>query len=87
MKTIVFHVLQFAGIALLAATTGCAAAYHDYPDGCVPYAYCEPPPLPYDTYEACLTPVAASYFGSGYGPNLSESEAPLESRSLEAAEE
>lgn len=53
---------------------GCAAAYHDYPCGCVPYAYCPPPPLPYVTYShcGCPTPIAAQRHqgGSAAAENL-----------------
>ncbi|MFV2069728.1 MAG: hypothetical protein ACC645_22410 [Pirellulales bacterium] len=49
---------------LVIGTTGCAQAYRDYPCGDVPYAYCPAPPLPYDTYDACPTPVAKCYLAS-----------------------
>jgi hypothetical protein len=42
--------------------TGCAAAYHAYPNGCVPYSYHAPAPLPYTQYSNCPTPIAARYF-------------------------
>lgn len=46
-------------IAVAAVTvSGCASAYHAYPDGCVSGGYCYAPPLPYTTYDACPTPVA-----------------------------
>jgi hypothetical protein len=52
-----------AGVALAASLAGCAAAYHDYADGCIPCSYCAPRPLPYTTYEACHcpTPMASRY--------------------------
>jgi hypothetical protein len=87
MKIIRLRFWQFAAIATLAATTGCAATYHDYPDGCVPCAYCAPPPLPYATYEVCLTPIAACYHGKGQDPKLFESVVPIENRPREAASE
>lgn len=46
---------------MLAATVGCAAAYHAYPCGNVPCGYCPPPPLPYAAFDACPTPMAADY--------------------------
>ena len=49
------------GAMTLVVASGCAAAYHDYPDGCVAYDYCPLPPLPYATYQACPTPVAQCY--------------------------
>ena len=50
---------------LLAATAGCAAAYHDYPCGNISYGYCPPPPLPYTGFDTCPTPLAADYFSGG----------------------
>ena len=51
------------GIVVIAALSGCASAYHAFPDLCVPYAYCPQPPLPYTTYShcGCPTPIAAQY--------------------------
>jgi hypothetical protein len=51
------------GIVVATALSGCAAAYHDDPDPCIPYAYCPPPPLPYATYAPCGCPtlIAAQY--------------------------
>ena len=40
---------------------GCAPAYHKYPCGCVGLCYAPPPPLPYTTYHACPTPIAACF--------------------------
>jgi hypothetical protein len=54
--------------SLLIASCGCAAAYHDYPCGCVPYGYCPSAPLRYAAYDACLTPVAACYVEKSKGP-------------------
>ena len=50
---------RILGPVALMASTGCAAAYHDYSDGCVPYTYTPQPPLPYTTYADCLTPIAS----------------------------
>ena len=52
------------GVALMVSLSGCAAAYHDYPDCCIPYLYCPPPPLPYTAYEGCHcpTPGASQHF-------------------------
>lgn len=49
-------ILVLLGIALTIAFSGCAGAYHDYSDCCIPYLYCAPPPLPYVTYEDCHCP-------------------------------
>lgn len=49
-----------AGLCLI-SFAGCAAGYHAYPDGCVPYTYCVPAPLPYTQYSSCPTPIAARY--------------------------
>ena len=54
-------ILGFCGVPLLVAFAGCAAAYRDYPGGCVPYGYCPPPPLAYTVYDACPTPIANCY--------------------------
>jgi hypothetical protein len=43
---------------LLTAMLGCAPAYHAYPCGCVPYGYCQEPPLPFTNYCGCPTPQA-----------------------------
>ncbi|MHB8860855.1 MAG: hypothetical protein ACYC6N_00515 [Pirellulaceae bacterium] len=48
-------------VALLAAATGCAPAYHAYPCGCVPYGYCPEPPPPFTNYCGCPTPWAAKF--------------------------
>lgn len=52
-----------AGVALAVSLAGCAAAYQEYADCCIPYSYCVPQPLPYATYEDCHcpTPVASRY--------------------------
>ena len=65
---------RWLGVVVLATALGCAAAYHDYPCGVVPYGYCPPPPLPYAEYDSCLTPVAAEYLGSDkwHGTQLDE---------------
>jgi hypothetical protein len=55
------QILYWCGVPLLAAACGCAAAYRDYPCGCVPYGYRAPPPLPYTAYDACPTPIAGCY--------------------------
>lgn len=47
--------------ALLLAASGCAAAYHAYPCGCVPYGYCPDPPLPYTAYCGCATHGTCSF--------------------------
>ena len=46
---------------LLITSSGCAAAYRDYEDGCVPLGYCPLPPLPYAEYRGCPTPIAERY--------------------------
>jgi hypothetical protein len=47
-------IAKIAGWALLLVVpsmlVGCAPAYHDYPQGCVRYGYCPPPPLPLVAY-------------------------------------
>lgn len=53
--------LAWFGATLLVISGGCAAAYHDYPCGCIPYGYCPPPPLAYTVYNACPTPIARCY--------------------------
>jgi hypothetical protein len=59
MNIITQPLWQFATMPLFALTMGCAAAYHAYPDGCVPCEYCAPPPLPYMTYcGSCPAPTA-----------------------------
>lgn len=77
-------------LALFVATaTGCASAYHDYQDEhcCVPYDYCQPPPLPYALYSACLTPWAECYLDktSGVPPADAQAE-PLPVGSLPEAD-
>jgi len=57
---------------LVIGTTGCAQAYHDYPSGCVPYAYCPAPSLPYDRYHACPTPIAKCYLADARRSKASE---------------
>ena len=58
----VLHAIGCLFVALATvAVSGCAAAYHAYADGCVPYEYCPPAPLPYACYQACPTPVAACH--------------------------
>ena len=54
---------KLSGVVMVIAFSGCAAAYHDYPDSCIPYLYCVPPPLPYVAYESCHcpTPGASRY--------------------------
>jgi hypothetical protein len=55
------HIVGWCGVPLLFAVGGCAAAYRDYPCGCMPYGYCAPPPLPYTAYSPCPTPIAGCY--------------------------
>lgn len=55
------NLVGWCGVFVALAASGCAAAYHDYPCGCIPYAYCPPPPLAYGPYEACPTPIARCY--------------------------
>ena len=50
-----------AALVLLLIIAGCAPAYHAYRRGCVPYGYAAPPPLPYQTYHGCPTPVATKF--------------------------
>jgi len=57
---------------LVIGTTGCAGAYHDYPSGCVPYAYCPAPPLPYHDYHGCPTPIAKGYLADSRRSKASE---------------
>jgi hypothetical protein len=52
-----------ATAGLLLCASGCAPAYHAYPCGCVPYHYGVRPPLPYEVYQGCPTPVAECYAG------------------------
>ena len=61
MVTLKKSCLAWCGVALLVVSGGCAAAYHDYPCGCVPYGYFPPPPLAYTAYDACPTPVGRCY--------------------------
>ncbi len=61
--TFIKQASRWLSIFVLATALGCAAAYHDYPCGSVPYGYCPSPPLPYAGYDACLTPVAVEYLG------------------------
>ena len=66
-------------IWLLISAGGCAAAYHDYPCGTVPYEYCAPQPLPYTGYDSCPTPIARYYLSQGpvpIEPILSDDVAP-----------
>jgi hypothetical protein len=65
------------GIAAMLALAGCAQAYHDYPCGCVPYAYCAPPPRPYVAYRncGCPTPIAAQPLVSLRAPSTGNLEA------------
>ena len=66
-------------VSLLIPTAGCAAAYHDYPCGPVPYEYCAPQPLPYTGYDSCPTPIARCYLSQGpvpIEPILSDDVAP-----------
>ncbi len=62
------------GIGLL---SGCATAYHDYSDCCIPYLYCRPSPLPFVNYEGCHcpTPGASQYLGQQQA--ISSSSSPL----------
>lgn len=50
-------------LGLLVSSIGCATAYHDYADCCIPYRYCVPAPLPHVFYESCHcpTPVGSRY--------------------------
>ncbi len=52
---------RLLGIVLALAFSGCAPAYHAYPDACIPYGYCPEPPLPYVTYDNCPTPIASEF--------------------------
>lgn len=58
---------------------GCAAGYHAYPHGCVPYADEPPAPLPYTQYSTCPTPIASRYFQQHGDTNRSRSLPEIES--------
>lgn len=62
--------------AAVLGAAGCAAAYHAYPCGQVPYAYRPEPPLPYVSYCACPTPIAAE-FGEKAGSDIMAASHPL----------
>jgi len=51
-------------LAMLVFLAGCASAYHDYADCCIPYRYCAPRPLPCVPYDNCHcpTPGASDYY-------------------------
>jgi hypothetical protein len=54
---------KLLSVVLVVFLSGCASAYHDYADCCVPYRYCQPRPLPYVAYQGCHCPTPA---GSQY---------------------
>jgi hypothetical protein len=57
--------VKLFAVTLLVGLSGCAAGYHRYPCGCVPYGYRRPAPLPYASYCGCSTPIASSYAATG----------------------
>jgi hypothetical protein len=73
---------KLLGVALIVSLFGCAAARHDYPDSCIPYLYCPPPPLPYVAYDGCHCPTPGATLNSqqhgSSGPAVSDSDVPIE---------
>lgn len=51
--------------AMVVLFSGCASAYHDYADCCIPYCYCRPRPLPYVSYQGCHCPLPVGTQHSG----------------------
>lgn len=69
------RIARMIGVSLL-GLSGCAGAYHAYPDGCVQYGYCPPRPLAYTAYHGCPTPIAARFAAVSRGsPTAPPSEA------------
>ena len=63
MKSKASPMWKLLGGALIVVLPGCATAYHDYSDCCIPYLYCPPRPLPHVPYDGCHcpTPAASQY--------------------------
>ena len=56
-------ILKLAAAVAVLLVAGCAGDYWSYSHGCVPYAYCVPPPLSHTDYAdcGCPTPIASQY--------------------------
>lgn len=60
MHLSVRNLAPFAVVFASLLAGGCAHCRHSCDNVCIPYDYCPPAPLPYTTYCACPTPVAAA---------------------------
>ena len=50
-----------SAIAAIVLISGCAPAYHAYPNGCVTYGYRTAAPPPFTFYRGCATPWLRRY--------------------------
>ena len=79
MRRIAFNCIG-AAIAANAMFSGCAPAYHAYPNGCVTYGYRAASPPPFAFYRGCATPWLRRY-ASGGSSDVNASTPPRENSS------
>lgn len=69
MRRIIVSCVVFA-IAANILLSGCAPAYHAYPNGCVTYGYRTAAPPPFTFYRGCATPWSRRYASESSSPAI-----------------